>query len=456
MNEEHLARIANTPFKDLIETKYECHVAQFMLQLGHDPGLVYNYVKSIVSRRYRAFYNTEKRFGRYLEGNNNDTHYDNDSEDRPSEMREIEERVPYLDTVESRNKPKLQVSEKRLIQMAKNYETPVADDVSQKTIYSLSRDKKRKIECMDNGNNNNNNNNGENHVTKKIKTEPIRAEDLSKKLEEFTLDAKQVVNGKSRRYDGSRSSEAHLVTEIGLFLVEFLLRPCDFNIAMETGPVDTNRKSYVINLKSNAFLCFDPELLDKQQQLQDYLSRIVTNSEKLFGRESDVDLISRKMFINFKRNDVVTKLIDGYFFTICYIKAVLSLLVGTGQDGDPDVDKLKYKVNEWLYQVTVYIVVIACIWNDISLDGFVQYRTENPRVFETQYDQFTFVAGPLKEKILHLACWLSTRNYKYTEEGFIAIMLEHCKIYAGLMVELWGYNYTELLLIEEELEKRVN
>lgn len=439
MNEQHISRIINSSFKDLIHTKSECDSAFLLLNLTHDPGTVYNYAKSVMLKKSRAYFQISKRFDSYLDGSTSST---NSGFGRSTTIREVQERVPYLDANKSLNQ-----TERSLLQISKNVEKKSAQDLSQSTLHALNNDRKRKLNQM------------QPSATslqpplKKVKMEPIQPEELSKKLEEFALEAKMAVTGKQKFTKSVDGKEALLVQEIGLFIMEYLVRPCDLNITLDNGAVDANQRNYAVNLKSNGYLAFDSSLLKSRLEIMECLDRTLVNAKALFGRESALDLVSLTMYNNFKRNDIVTKFVDGYFFVLCYIKAVLSILAGATKTKDrKQREDTLYVVNEWMYQISVYLVAAACLWYDMSLDGFIQCRREslqNPQDF----DDITFYGMSLKEKVLKLACWLSVRNYRYDDPNFVAAFLSHCKMYAEAIGMVYTFHMKELVELYRTLEE---
>ena len=258
------------------------------------------------------------------------------------------------------------------------------------------------------------------------------------------------VTGKQKFSKTSDDKEPLLVQEIGLYIIEYLVRPCDFNITLDNGPVDANKRDYSVNLKSNGYLAFDASLLKSRLEIMECLDRTLVNASKLFGRESTLDLVSLTMYNNFKRNDIATRFVDGYFFVLCYIKAVLSMLVGATGEKKQREDVL-YVVNEWMYQIAVYLVAASCLWYDMSLDGFVEYRRANLGKTE-EFDSDRFYALPLKEKILKLACWLSVRNCRYDDPEFVSAFLTHCRVYAEVVGMVYTFHMQELVELYRNLE----
>ena len=419
---------SNVQLNDLIKAKAECDAAVMIMNLTQDPVVVYRYAKSIANRKHRAFFNIGKKFGRYLDSSGESS----GGSEKISNVKDVEERVRYLDSAT------LSAPEKGLIQLSKDIESRHAEDVSQRTLYSLSKGIKRKLSFND-----------REEPPKKFKLSSMQPEELSKNMDEFCIGVRDIIYGRRRNVEIGKEDNSVLAAEIGLFFVEFLLSPCDLNVIVERSSTSGN-DDYWINLKSNAFLAYDPDNFEDSFPIKDSFGRMMVEASNIFGRAAKVNLTSREMYMNFTRNDITEKFVDPYFFVICYIKAVA---VGFAQivNLDPKTAKERlYVVNEWLYQCTVYLVVISCILNDMSLNSFVAYRRANPKAF-SDYGEDSFFMKDTGTKVLELACWMSTRNYKYDDPDCLQVIMRHCGMYAALVDQIRSFHHQELIDIYKKL-----
>jgi hypothetical protein len=283
----------------------------------------------------------------------------------------------------------------------------------------------------------------------------------------------------------------YLITEVGLFFVNFLLVPSRISITSSQWSVGKSSPtiqqnglpaSHIwINLKSHGYFSFPKSLISDSIELTFSLLEIIKN--KGFNKVERPFVGTKVKFTECIADNIMNELMDGYFYCITYFaflfselqKTHMRILVKTDaiKRATEKVDALskikspsmrnnlvsnninaleteldkerQYEaiIQKWIHQATMYVIAISRKMNDLSVDDFTSlFHDADDVILEASE------GNSLKHNVKLLSLWL----YQHKDNLIASCdsFLDHWRDYEKIVIQkyerirsLCGVNVTD-------------